>query len=88
MSDPIQTIFPDVSPALLVLEKEVGLGDLGQEDVKVVIIHLNPSHRIKIRSSVDWALGEKGPVALRNQKITNLTVGDSFFNAKIADLCS
>ena len=64
MGHPIQLVGSYIFPTLLVLEEKIGPGDLGQEYVEIVIIHLDSSQRKEVGPPVGRALGEKCPIAL------------------------
>ena len=76
MGQLVQTVFPDISPTLLVFKEKIGPGYLGEEDVEVVIINLYPSYGVKVWLRVGGTLCEKGMVSLSYKEVPNRALWD------------
>ena len=51
--------FPDVFPVRGILEQKISFGNLGQEDIEIIIVYLYAADGIEAWSLLGWGFGKK-----------------------------
>ena len=85
MAQSVQPILPDGVPGSIVLEKEIGFGHLGQKNIVIVIIDLDPSDSLNRRFLVCGTLGKQGLESKAGQIIPQWPARNPFFECTIAN---
>ena len=59
-----QTKLPDVFPVRGILERKISFGNLGQEDIEIIIVYLYAADGIEAWSLLGWGFGKKCGVTI------------------------
>jgi hypothetical protein len=85
VSQLVQFILPDVSPAPFVLKKEIGPGNFSQEDIEIFVVNLDSTDGIQVGPPFRRALGQERPVPGLYEQIPQLGRGHALLDAEKQD---